>query len=157
MTKQILIPLDGSSFGEAALNYIEKLGAGLQLTLMPEITLLHVVSTPVRPIPIEGGIIPTIELPQVREEAEEKAMAYLEGAGESLRSLGATVNCKVVIGEAGESSAASIIKAEVETNADLVAMSTHGRRGLTRWAFGSVTEKVLRGGNVPVLMVRKKK
>ena len=47
-----------------------------------------------------------------------------------------------------------IIKAEEDVNADLVAMSTHGRAGISRWGFGSVTDKVLRGGKVPVLMVR---
>ena len=41
-----------------------------------------------------------------------------------------------------------------EIKADLIAMSTHGRSGISRWAFGSVTDKVLRGGNKPVLIVR---
>ena len=50
-----------------------------------------------------------------------------------------------------------IIKAEEEYNVDLVAMSTHGRRGIKRWAFASVTDKVLRGGKIPVLVVRAKK
>jgi nucleotide-binding universal stress UspA family protein len=154
MTEKILIPLDGSSFGEGALNYVIQLVAQFIPLKMPEFTLLHVISTPIRPIPVEGGIATTIELPQAREDAKQKATEYLEEAGESLRRMGAIVNCKVIIGELGDSSAVSIIKAEQETNADLVAMSTHGRRGLTRWAFGSVTEKVLRGGSVPVLMVR---
>ena len=55
------------------------------------------------------------------------------------------------------SSAEEIIKAEADLDVDLIAMSTHGRRGISRWAFGSVTEKVLRGGSVPVLVVRAKK
>ncbi len=38
--------------------------------------------------------------------------------------------------------------------ADLLAMGTHGRRGVTRWALGSVTEKVLRGASLPLLVVR---
>ena len=55
------------------------------------------------------------------------------------------------IGDASE----EIIKAAEEINADLIAMSTHGRSGLSRWAFGSVTDKVLRrGGRVPILTVR---
>ncbi|MCK4534463.1 MAG: universal stress protein, partial [Syntrophobacterales bacterium] len=33
-------------------------------------------------------------------------------------------------------------------------MSTHGRHGITRLAFGSVTDKVLRRGKTPVLIVR---
>ena len=45
-------------------------------------------------------------------------------------------------------------KVSNEINAGLVVMLTHGRSGLSKWAFGSVTDKVLRGGNLPVLMVR---
>ena len=42
-----------------------------------------------------------------------------------------------------------------ESNAvDLIAMSTHGRSGIGRWVFGSVTDKVLHAGNTPVLVVR---
>ena len=52
------------------------------------------------------------------------------------------------------SAAEEIIKAADEINADLIAMSTHGRSGLSRWAFGSVTDRVMRGGNVPILVVR---
>ena len=44
---------------------------------------------------------------------------------------------------------------KVPTMFDLIAMSTHGRSGLSRWAFGSVTDKVLRrGGTVPIVMVK---
>lgn len=35
-----------------------------------------------------------------------------------------------------------------------VAMTTHGRRGLQRWALGSVAERVLSGTRIPVLVVR---
>ena len=47
-------------------------------------------------------------------------------------------------------SAEAIIKAEEEINTDLAAMSTQGRAGNSRRAFGSVTDKVLWGGKVPV-------
>ena len=91
------------------------------------------------------------------EMMKQNALAYLEKSGERLRNGGVNVRCKVVVREALTSSAEEIIKAEEELNIDLVAMSTHGRRGISRWTFGSVTEKVLRGGNVPVLVVRAKK
>ena len=51
-------------------------------------------------------------------------------------------------------SAEEIIKAADEMDADFIAMSTHGRSGLSRLALGSVTERVLRGGNRPILTVR---
>ena len=85
------------------------------------------------------------------EETNKKATDYLNKVGETLRSKGATVTARVGIGDASE----EIIKVAEEINADLIAMSTHGRSGLSRWAFGSVTDKVLRrGGQVPILTVR---
>lgn len=39
---------------------------------------------------------------------------------------------------------------------DLLAMGTHGRSGVTRWALGSVTEKTLRAATCPMLVVREK-
>ena len=150
MSESILIPLDGSDVWETALRYVEGLvsrmapGEKVEVTLLQVITSLrHAVSTP-------GG---TIDAPYSDKELEElkaKAMEYLTKAGESLQSRGASVNCKVSVGKAAE----EIIQAENEVNADLVAMSTHGRSGLSQWAFGSVTARVLRGGNVPLLMVR---
>ncbi len=86
------------------------------------------------------------EMAQIKKKAED----YLKKAGEGLRNKKAIVKTKVAVGKAAE----EITKAADEINADLIAMSTHGRSGLSRWAFGSVTDRVLRGGNKPVLMVR---
>jgi len=47
-----------------------------------------------------------------------------------------------------------IVKAAAELKADLIAMSTHGRSGLSRLTFGSITDKILRTASVPVLVVR---
>jgi len=80
-----------------------------------------------------------------------EATEYLNEIGKGLINKGASVIFRVAV---GQSPAEEIIKAEGEVNADLVAMSTHGRTGVSRWAFGSVTDKVLRGGKAPVLMVR---
>ena len=41
-----------------------------------------------------------------------------------------------------------------ENNIDLIAMSTHGRSGISRWALGSVTDKVLQSSQKPILLVR---
>lgn len=50
--------------------------------------------------------------------------------------------------------AAQILEVARELRADLLAMSTHGRRGPSRWVFGSVTEKVLRAARTPLLVLR---
>ena len=157
MTEKILIPLDGSKLGEAALHYVVRLISKLKPKEMPVITLLQVVTPLVHHFPVEGGIIDIEDDAQDMKQAKDSALNYLEKAGEELRNNGITVNCEVVLGGKGVSSAESIIKAEEELNVDLIAMSTHGRRGISRWAFGSVTEKVLRSGSIPVMMVRVKK
>jgi len=156
MSERILVPLDGSETGETALRYVENLVDKLAAGKKVEVTLLQVVKPATRQVEIRAGQ-GTVAVPYSEEEmeqVEERAMQYLDKVGEGLRSKGATVNCKVLRCESTVSSAVKIIEAEEELNTDLVAMSTHGRHGLTRWAFGSVSEKVLRGGSVPVLMVR---
>ena len=67
-----------------------------------------------------------------------------------MRQQGITVNILVNTGDAAE----EILKTANEIGADMIAMSTHGRSGLSRFAHGSVTDKVLRRAVIPVLVVR---
>jgi nucleotide-binding universal stress UspA family protein len=150
MFKHILVPLDGSKVGEAALPVIDKLcdklatGTKVEITLLGVITLLrHWVvvgeaSAPVSYTEDELGLI------------KQRVMDYLKNTSESVTCRGVTVNFDVRTGNAAE----EILKAAEEMEADLIAMSTHGRSGLRRLAFGSITDKVLHGAGVPVLMVR---
>jgi len=154
MSERILIPLDGSKVGETALRYVEGLVSRLGPKSKVEVTLFHVVTALKHDVQTSGIGAISFPVPYTENEIEQMkvdAMKYLEEVGENLRNKGATVVFKV---SAGQYPADEIIKAEGEVNADLVAMSTHGRAGISRWAFGSVTDKVLRGGKVPVLMVR---
>ena len=149
MLRRILVPLDGSKVAEAVLPYIEELVSELAPQVKAEITLFHVLSPTYYVVAGEAGA----PVPYTETEIEQlraRTMDYLDKAGEGLRSKGAIVVCRVGVGRAAE----EIIKVADELKVDLVAMSTHGRSGLSRWAFGSVTDRVLRGGNRPVLMVR---
>ena len=151
MYQKIVVPLDGSIKGEAALPYVEDMVSKLSPEVKVEITLLQVLS-PVR-APVAGGpaIADIAYTEKQTEETKKAAIDYLNKTGEALRSKGATVMAKVAIGDAS----AEIVKAAEEINADVITMSTHGRSGLSRWAFGSVTDKVLRReGKIPIVMVR---
>ncbi len=153
MREKILLPLDGSKVGEAALPYVE----GLVTKFLPEpkvdVTLIQVLSSLSHYV-VAGEAsarIPYTE--QEMEQMKKKASQYLTKAGEALRKKGASTKVRVAVGRPAD----EIIKAADEINADLIAMSSHGRSGFSRWAFGSVTDRVLRGGNKPVLVVKASK
>jgi len=149
MLRKIIVPLDGSKVAEAVLPFVEEIVSGLKRGIKGEVTLIHVLSPTYYVVAGEAGA-PVPYTDAEIEQIKNKTMDYLDKVGEGLRSKGAIVECKVGVGRAAE----EINKVADEINADLVAMSTHGRSGLSRWAFGSVTDRVLRGGNRPVLMVR---
>jgi len=151
MYEKIIVPLDGSKTGEAALPYVEDLVSKLSPEVELEVILLQVLP-PAPPPSVAGATY--VAVPHTGEEIEqykEKALDYLNTTGEALRGKGATVTAEVRIGSAPE----EIVKAAEEANVNIIAMSTHGRSGLSRWAFGSVTDKVLRlETNIPIAMVR---
>ncbi len=149
MYERILVPLDGSKLGETALPYVEELVSKLSPEVKVEVTLFQVVSA-THWIAAGEATAPVSYTEEELKPIKQKVMGYLTKAGEGLRSKGAIVKIKVGVGSAAE----EIIKATGEINAGLVAMSTHGRSGISRWAFGSITDRVLREGNVPILTVR---
>ena len=109
MYERILVPLDGSRVGEAALPYVEELVSKLSPEVKAEITLFQVLS-PLRH-PVVGGEA-VAEIPYTAEEIEhtrKKAKDYLKKAGEPLRSKGAMVRTVVAIGNAAE----EIIKTQI--------------------------------------------
>ncbi len=151
MYERILVPLDGSKVGEAALPYVEELASKLALNVKVEVTLLQVITSLSHYVVSEEGRSMTPYTEKELEPIKNGAKQYLDKAAEGLKNKGVTVSTKVSTGDAAE----EIIKAAQEIKAGLIAMSTHGRSGITRWALGSVTDKVLRhGGKVPMLTIR---
>ena len=151
MNEKILVPLDGSKIGEAALPYVEEIVSKLSPKVKAEITLLQVIS-PASPPQVSGRAVEGIPYTANQlEETKDKAAEYLNKAGEALSDKGAKVDVKVGVGSPAE----EIVKTADEIGANIIAMSTHGRAGISRWAFGSITDKVLRHEeSVPILIVR---
>ncbi|MFC1979466.1 universal stress protein [Chloroflexota bacterium] len=150
MYERILVPLDGSRVGEAALPHVEKLVSRLSPGGKVEVTLLQVLSS-MSHFVVAGEA--SAQIPYTEQEMRQirkKAMDYLNTAGKKLRKKGAVVKTRISVGSAAD----EIISTAEKIRADWIAMSTHGRSGISRWAFGSVTDRVLRGGNKPVLIVR---
>lgn len=150
MATKILLPLDGSKVGEAALPYIETLVGKLVPAGKVEVTLLQVVSQLVHYVIVGEEAVRAPYTAQEIEQMKKRASQYLTKAGEALKEAGATVHIRVEVGNAAE----EIIKAANQLRVDMIAMSSHGRSGLSRLAFGSVTDKVLHTANRPVLVVR---
>ena len=151
MYERILVPLDGSKVGEAALPSVADIMSKLAPDVEKEIILFQVLAQ--EPVPnVSGRVVEGIPYTiQQMESTKEKAIEYLNQAGENLKSKGVTVMAKVAVGLPAE----EIVKAADEVKANLIAMSTHGRSGISRWAFGSITDKVLRHEkSVPILVIR---
>ena len=151
MYQRVLVPLDGSHVSESVLPKLADLISKFSPEIKVEVTLFQVLS-PVEPRYIEGYAAPDVAYTeQQMEESKRKAIDYLSKTGEALRGGGAAVLPRVAFGKPWD----EIVKAAEEVDADLIAMSTHGRSGIGRWAFGSVTDRVLRAeGRIPILLIR---
>jgi nucleotide-binding universal stress UspA family protein len=153
MYTRILVPLDGSELAEKALPQAEGLAKAYGAT----IHLLHAVSRlPILEATRAGGFetAQTVELSMdvARRQVEAqqtKGQMYLEQVAEGLRGKGIQVETALREGAADE----QIIAYAKEHGVDLIVMSTHGYGGLRRFFLGSVTDRVVRSGEVPVLVV----
>lgn len=149
--EKIVIPLDGSKIGEAALAFVDDLMSKLSPEVKVEVILLQVLSAFAYPVTAGKAIAQVPYTEQEMKQYREKATKYLNDVGEALRNKGAKVTIKVAFGVPSE----EIARTAEEINANLVAISTHGRSGYSGWPFGSVTDKVIRrGGRVPITIVR---
>ena len=150
MFERVLVPLDGSKVGESALPVIEQLIEKCSPSVKVEITLLGVITLLRHWVVVGEASAPVSYTEEELKLIRDRVLDYLEKTGESLKKRGITIKTMVTTGNAAE----EILKAAGEINADLIAMSTHGRSGLRRLAFGSITDKILHGASIPVLMVR---
>ena len=146
MYKKILVPLDGSELAECVLPHVESIARGCSV---PEIVFLRAVEPFRMPSGGEGGFS-TEDIVRLDQKARMAAEDYLSELLNRTKYDGVTVRAEVLVGNAAE----SIISYAINNEIDLIAIATHGRSGISRWAFGSVADRVLRSTCVPVLMVR---
>jgi nucleotide-binding universal stress UspA family protein len=150
MFARVIVPLDGSKVGEAALPFIGQLADKLVPGAKVEVTLIGVITLLRHWVVVGEASAPVSYSEEELNLIKNRITDYLNRTGETLKSKGLSVNIVVTSGNAAE----EILKISDKINADLIAMSTHGRSGLRRMAFGSITDKVLHGSKIPVLMVR---
>lgn len=138
MFERILIPLDGSPRAEVILSLV----ARILRREDAEILLLRVVDVP--------AAVGRVSLAEIRTQERDAAQTYIHDVARRFSGSGAKVHGRVAEGSPAE----AILDVARSEGATLIAMSTHGRTGLARWALGSVAEKVARASEVPVLLVR---
>ncbi|MGY0613137.1 universal stress protein [Luteimonas sp. A501] len=145
MYKQILIPTDGSELSLSAIDqglaFAREVGASVTF---------FTVTTPLRIYGVTGE-----QLAGGYEAygtiAREEGVRRLAQAEERAKALG--VPCQVRMVES-EHAWEAIIEAANEAGCDLIAMASHGRRGLGGLLLGSETLKVLTHSAIPVLVYR---
>jgi nucleotide-binding universal stress UspA family protein len=143
LCQRILVPLDGSELAELVLPVISPIARVLEA----EITLFQVVTTHVL------GSFSSEWYPPSQstfDMVDQQAKAYLKRMAGRLNELGIETSTAVWTGPVAE----SIVKYADTGQIDLIAMCTHGRTGLARWALGSVADRILRAAGVPILLVR---
>jgi nucleotide-binding universal stress UspA family protein len=147
MLKHILVPLDGSKFAEDALRYASEI-------LAPEgkITLVCAVTIPEVPI---YGSYPSMTIPDFETTDHElipQAKEYLKKVAQALGKDQIAIGYEVKLGDPGS----VIVEIAEKLHVDAIVMSSHGRSGLGRLLFGSVTSKVIGARVCPVLIVPSK-
>jgi nucleotide-binding universal stress UspA family protein len=155
MYRNIVVPLDGSDTAEQVLPYVKDLIQNRTITIhllsiAPLSATLSTSGASLRMYPLVVSHADLESHVQERERIEAELRSYLKGIAIDLARNGVATNIDVRFGEPAE----EIIAYEEDAKADLIAMCTHGRTGLARWAYGSVAEKVLRHAHCPVLLVR---
>ena len=127
MTLTILVPLDGSPLAERALPFA--------LSLVSAVSGRLIIAHVEPPLPARGAPVcdPAVVAASLRDEgfsADSRVYrAWLDEVSEAL------------------------LEGAREEEADLLAVSTHGRGGLTRWVLGSITDQLVRRATLPVLLV----
>jgi nucleotide-binding universal stress UspA family protein len=134
----IAVPLDSSELAEQALAH----AAEIARHFGAHVELLTVIPSSVEEA-VEGEAARDAWVRQMLEAQE-----YLEGVGARLEAEGLSVTTVVRRGDVAE----EII--EYGEHCDLIVMCTHGRSGLGRWVYGSITDRTLRHAGVPILLVR---
>jgi len=144
MFRTLLVPLDGSRFGEhalpRALTLARQCGAALHL--------VHV-HVPAAPMYMGGEMLGDLSVDMTLRKREKK---YLEELVARVRAVAdAPVTASLMD---GGSIIDGLLKEAKDHQADLIVMTTHGRGAFSRFWLGSVADQLVRQSPVPLLLVR---
>ena len=156
MYEKIVVPLDGSKLAECVLPHVEELvkGGSTQEIILVTVTerivasvgVTHVIPS-VEPLPRPQ---PVYKVPAAIGKKQRQGQRYLNRIAKGLEKKRIKVRVEVLLGNPAE----EIASFTEHDGGDLIIMASHGRSGPSRWAYGSVSDKVFRASCVPVLMIR---
>lgn len=142
MTMKILLPVDGSEFSRAAVDFVAS-----RTTLIgtdPSVQLLNVqLPVPARAARVVGKAV-------ISEYYTEESDKSLKPALKRLAKAGLTASAQYLVGHPGEEISAAAVRDKV----DLIVMGSHGRSALKGLLLGSVTNNVLARTRLPLLVIR---
>jgi nucleotide-binding universal stress UspA family protein len=147
----MLVPLDGSELAELVIPHVEALAKQLGPKLV-DVVLLRVCEPPA----VSSDYPPTADLTWEEHQAREMARPttvceeYLAKVQEQLKGVGLKARLVVLKGKPAD----EITDYANKNLVNLIVMSTHGRSGIGRWAYGSVADRVLLGVSSPIFLVR---
>ena len=141
----VLLPLDGSEEAEKAIEHaLELIDQGARVTLLGGLSPY---------VPGAYPYVPRVEgQKEKRDRAHEELRSYLERKAEELRGRGFDVKVRTPV---AQQPAAQILEEAEKAAVDLIAMATARKPGGFREGLGSVADKVVRGADCPVLVVRR--
>ena len=145
MYKKILVPLDGSELAECVIPHVEIITKGCGVE---SVILMYVLDTST-PSGYNAFIGESVKK-EVDENHEKSAREYLDTVAGRISLEGIRVEKQLIKGRPAE----SIAEYASGSDIDLITIATHGRSGISRWAWGSVADRVLRSSCVPVLIIR---
>jgi nucleotide-binding universal stress UspA family protein len=142
----IIVPLDGSSIAEQVLPAVAELAKGLDL----EVIFFRAYNIPYGSF-YEGGGSYAVDLQRLSSVIETDVEHYLEERRDVFAKAGLA---KLAYASKEGLAADAIIDFARNKPDGLIAICSHGRSGVRRWALGSVTETVVRHARNPVLILR---
>jgi len=144
MYKRILVPLDGSTIAEGILAHVGIIAKAMDA----EMILLYVIPGAA----LEFSVQSATPAMNIYHEAEAEMKTYLKNECSKLEGEGLRVTYLIREGAVAE----TILEVAEFMQADMIAMSTHGRTGAQRLLFGSVTEEVVHQSPLPIMVIRPK-
>ncbi len=151
MLKHVLVPLDGSKLAEEALTHALEIVA-------PDGRITLVCAIEVQDTPVYGYYAP-LTMPDntaTKNELLPIAQHYLDGLASEINKDGLKDGLKAVFEVTIGDPVTVITETAERLHVDAIVMSTHGRSGIGRFLFGSVTNKILSAKICPVFVIPSK-